>query len=51
VAVMGPSGAGKTTFLNIISGRCSSNNTLKIEGSVSLNEHPITSVDINRISS
>lgn len=36
-AIMGPSGAGKTSLLNVLAGRAKSNNKLLVEGEIRLN--------------
>jgi len=48
---MGPSGAGKTTFMNFISGRAKSNNSITIEGEICVNNKNINSIDFQKVSS
>eukprot|EP00117_Sycon_ciliatum_P043367 scpid40592/ scgid31409/ Protein white len=46
MALMGASGAGKTTFLNLISGRMSS--VLQVHGTLAINGHSVVSRDVRR---
>jgi ABC-type multidrug transport system ATPase subunit/ABC-type multidrug transport system permease subunit len=45
-AVMGPSGAGKTSLLNILAGRASSHGRVKIESDVRLNNYSVDPTNI-----
>ena len=49
-AIMGPSGAGKTSLLNILSGRASSRGRLEIEADIRLNNYSVdpTRVDVRK---
>jgi len=46
-AIMGPSGAGKTSLLNILAGRASSNGRISISSDVRLNNYTVDPTDIN----
>ena len=46
-AIMGPSGAGKTSLLNILAGRASSRGRLHIESDVRLNNYTVDPTNIN----
>ena len=43
---MGPSGAGKTSLLNILAGRARSNGRIKIENDIRLNNYAVDPTDI-----
>jgi ABC-type multidrug transport system ATPase subunit len=45
-AIMGASGAGKTSLLNILAGRASSNGRIRIEADVRLNNYAVDPTDI-----
>jgi len=46
LAIMGPSGAGKTTFLNCIMNRSLGPNVSMTEGSINYNIHDINDLDV-----
>jgi ABC-type multidrug transport system ATPase subunit len=46
-AVMGPSGAGKTSLLNILAGRASSRGRVTIEADVRLNNYSVDPTNIS----
>jgi ABC-type multidrug transport system ATPase subunit len=46
-AIMGPSGAGKTSLLNILAGRASSRGPLTIEADVRLNNYTVDPTNMN----
>ncbi len=46
-AVMGPSGAGKTSLLNILAGRASTHGRVTIESDVRLNNYSVDPTNIN----
>jgi ABC-type lipoprotein export system ATPase subunit len=46
-AIMGPSGAGKTSLLNILAGRTRSNNKLLVEGDILLNGNKVNPSSIS----
>lgn len=45
-AIMGPSGAGKTSLLNILAGRASSNGRITIEADLRLNNYTVDTTNI-----
>jgi ABC-type multidrug transport system ATPase subunit len=45
-AIMGASGAGKTSLLNILAGRLRSNQSVRVEGDVRLNNYRVDPTDI-----
>ena len=49
-AIMGPSGAGKTSLLNILAGRTRTNNSLKVHTDVRLNNFSVdpTKMDVRK---
>lgn len=51
MTIMGPSGAGKTTFMNFISARAKSNHYIHIDGEIKVNNKSIYSMDFQNISS
>ena len=46
LAIMGPSGAGKTTFLNCIMNRSLGKNVTRTDGTISYNIHDINDLDV-----
>ena len=50
LAIMGPSGAGKTTFLNTISNRDLGKGVEHVSGDVNYNTSPISSFDVTMVS-
>lgn len=46
-AIMGSSGAGKTSLLNVLAGRLQSNRELRIEAEIRLNNYLVDPTDIN----
>ena len=45
-AIMGPSGAGKTSLLNILSGRSQTNSTINIDADIRMNEFQVDPTNI-----
>eukprot|EP00457_Paulinella_chromatophora_P001032 gb/GEZN01001034.1/.p1 GENE.gb/GEZN01001034.1/~~gb/GEZN01001034.1/.p1 ORF type:complete len:661 (+),score=82.30 gb/GEZN01001034.1/:29-2011(+) len=46
-AILGPSGAGKTSLLNLLAGRVSPNNKTKVSGEIKLNESVVIPTSIS----
>mmetsp|Transcript_44184 Transcript_44184/g.92887 ORF Transcript_44184/g.92887 Transcript_44184/m.92887 type:complete len:698 (-) Transcript_44184:19-2112(-) len=49
-AIMGPSGAGKTSLLNILSGRSQNNSKITIDSDIRMNEYQVdpTAIDVRK---
>lgn len=50
LAIMGSSGSGKTTFLNVLSGKLESKN-MRFQGEIELNHKSISSIEFDKITS